>query len=85
MIYFGMLHSCIYSVKFAISFYLVGASTTQPDYLKFLFEMNESFCTLPSFGVIPSFGGLMGLASGSVPGLDGIDVTRVSINSVSRS
>ena len=82
-----MLHSCVCSVKLTISltFYVVGASTTQPDYLKFLFEMNEAFCTLPSFGVIPSFGGMMGLFSGSVPGLDGVDVTRVSIYSVSRS
>lgn len=32
----------------------VGVSTRQPDYLKFLFEMNEDFCVLPTFIVIPA-------------------------------
>nr|XP_054756416.1 peroxisomal multifunctional enzyme type 2-like [Lytechinus pictus] len=53
----------------------VGVSTTQPDYLKFLFELNEDFCVLPTFGVIPAFAGLSNLTS--VPGLQTIDVTRI--------
>lgn len=36
---------------FAIS---VGVSTRQPDFLKFLFEMNEEFCVLPTYIVIPA-------------------------------
>ena len=40
--------------------------------------MNDEFCTLPTYGVIPAQDGLMGLFAGGVPGLDGIDVTRVS-------
>lgn len=32
----------------------VGVSTKQPDYLKFLFEMNEEFCVLPTYIVIPA-------------------------------
>ncbi|XP_072050922.1 peroxisomal multifunctional enzyme type 2-like isoform X3 [Amphiura filiformis] len=55
----------------------VGAATSQPDYLKFLFEMNEDFCSLPSFGVIPAQSGLMGMFTENVPGLQGIDVTRI--------
>uniref|UniRef100_H2YTE3 Peroxisomal multifunctional enzyme type 2 n=1 Tax=Ciona savignyi TaxID=51511 RepID=H2YTE3_CIOSA len=33
----------------------VGASTKQKEHLKFLFEMNDNFCVIPSFGVIPAF------------------------------
>jgi hypothetical protein len=35
-----------------------GVSTRQEDHLKFLFEMNEDFCTLPSFIALcfPAFG-----------------------------
>lgn len=53
----------------------VGVSTQQPDHLKFLFELNEDFCVLPSFGVIPAFPALGGLTS--VPGLETIDVTKI--------
>nr|XP_002124783.1 peroxisomal multifunctional enzyme type 2 [Ciona intestinalis] len=37
----------------------VGASTKQKDHLKFLFEMNEDFSVLPSFGVIPAFSSML--------------------------
>ncbi|ELT96452.1 hypothetical protein CAPTEDRAFT_152017 [Capitella teleta] len=46
----------------------VGVSTQQEDSLKFLFEMHQDFCVLPSFMVIPSMLGLGGISS--VPGLD---------------
>ncbi|XP_055025065.2 peroxisomal multifunctional enzyme type 2 [Misgurnus anguillicaudatus] len=52
----------------------VGMSTKEPDHLKFLFEGHENFSCLPTFGVIPAQGSMMGL--GSVPGLD-IDFTRL--------
>ncbi len=61
---------------FCVCIFVVGFSTSQPDYLKFLFEMNEDFCTFPTFGVIPAFG--MNMLA--VPGLESIDVTRVSVN-----
>ncbi len=58
----------------------VGASTVQPDHLKFLFELSEDFCTLPSYGVILGQKGMVQLLMGGVPGLEGIDVTKVSSN-----
>ncbi|XP_030832764.1 peroxisomal multifunctional enzyme type 2-like [Strongylocentrotus purpuratus] len=65
-----------YTSREAILYALgVGVSTTQPDHLKFLFELNEDFCVLPTFGVIPSFAALQNLTS--VPGLESIDVTRI--------
>lgn len=56
---------------------VVGVSTQQPDFLKFLFELNEEFSVLPTFGVIPAFSALQSLLSGSVPGLSGINPARV--------
>ncbi|XP_071487807.1 peroxisomal multifunctional enzyme type 2-like [Diadema antillarum] len=53
----------------------VGVSTRQPDHLKFLFELNEEFCVLPTYGVIPAFPAMGGLTS--VPGLESIDVTKI--------
>lgn len=55
----------------------VGVSTQQPDFLKFLFELNEKFSVLPTFGVIPAFSSLLSLLSGSVPGLSGINPARI--------
>ncbi|XP_032873376.1 peroxisomal multifunctional enzyme type 2 [Amblyraja radiata] len=53
----------------------VGMTTKDPDHLKFLFERNEEFSCLPSFGVIPAQAAMFdGLAS--VPGLN-IDFTKV--------
>ena len=40
-------------IEFYMNFYLVGISTRQSDYLKFLFEMNEEFTVLPTYAVIP--------------------------------
>ncbi|XP_064653288.1 peroxisomal multifunctional enzyme type 2-like [Lineus longissimus] len=54
----------------------VGVSTTQPDHLKFLFELAEDFCVLPTYGVIPCFASSTSLFNGSVPGLE-IDVAKV--------
>ncbi|NWY15600.1 DHB4 enzyme, partial [Aphelocoma coerulescens] len=55
----------------------VGMSTKDPDHLKFLFEGNEEFCCLPSFGVIPAqtsmFDGVP-----SLPGLN-IDLAKVCL------
>ena len=55
---------------------LVGVTTQNNDHLKFLFEMNEDFCVLPSFGVIPLFRSNISMVS-NTPGLD-IDPTKVS-------
>ncbi|KAK3765706.1 hypothetical protein RRG08_026181 [Elysia crispata] len=45
-----------YTEKDAILYALgVGVSTSQPDYLKFLFEMSEDFSVIPTFAVIPAF------------------------------
>ena len=52
----------------------VGASTS--DSLDYLYEGAENFGALTSFGVIPAMGGLTGLISGMVPGLD-IDLSKV--------
>ncbi|XP_051876370.1 peroxisomal multifunctional enzyme type 2 isoform X2 [Pristis pectinata] len=52
----------------------VGMTTKDPDHLKFLFERNEEFSCLPTFGVIPAQSGMFDLAS--VPGLI-IDFTKV--------
>lgn len=54
----------------------VGASTTDGNGLDLLYEGAESFSALTSFGVIPAMGGLTGLVSGQVPGLN-IDLSRV--------
>ncbi|NXP85428.1 DHB4 enzyme, partial [Passerina amoena] len=53
----------------------VGMSTKDPDHLKFLFEGNEEFCCLPSFGVIPAQTSMFD----GVPSLSGlnIDLARV--------
>ena len=42
------------------------------------YEGSENFAALTSFGVVPAFGGLTGLVSGKVPGLD-IDLSKVSM------
>ncbi|XP_038078298.1 peroxisomal multifunctional enzyme type 2-like [Patiria miniata] len=55
----------------------VGASTVQPDHLKFLFELSEDFSTLPSYGVILGQKGMANLFMGSVPGLQDIDITKI--------
>ncbi|XP_006010793.1 peroxisomal multifunctional enzyme type 2 isoform X2 [Latimeria chalumnae] len=54
----------------------VGMSTSDPDHLKFLFEGNEEFCCLPTFGVIPPQAAIMDGALASVPGLN-MDLTRL--------
>ena len=41
-----------------------------------MYEGSEKFAALTSFGVVPAFGGLTGLVSGKVPGLD-IDLSKV--------
>ena len=55
----------------------VGASTKTTHGLNLLYEGSENFSTLTSFGVIPAFGGLTGLVSGKVPGLN-IDLSKLS-------
>ncbi|KYO20545.1 peroxisomal multifunctional enzyme type 2 [Alligator mississippiensis] len=54
----------------------VGMSTKDPDHLKFLFEGNEEFCCLPSFGVIPAQASMLDGGLTSVPGLN-IDFTKL--------
>jgi len=54
----------------------VGTSTTHEDHLKFLFEMNDEFCALPTMGVIIQFAAMGGLMGDSVKGL-AIDPTKI--------
>ncbi|GFN82478.1 hypothetical protein PoB_000898400 [Plakobranchus ocellatus] len=57
-----------YTEKDAILYALgVGVSTSQPDFLKFLFELSDDFSVVPSFGVIPAFAAIHYHAS-KVPG-----------------
>lgn len=53
----------------------VGASTKQPDHLKFLFELNEDFSVIPTFGVVPAFSSL-----GAITSLDGWNVNPTKVN-----
>jgi len=53
----------------------VGCSVAQPDYLKFLFELSEDFCVIPSFGVIPAFGSFNAIIGG-LPGFE-VDPTKI--------
>jgi len=56
--------------------YALGVGASTKDSLDYLYEGAESFGALTSFGVIPAMGGLTGLISGMVPGLD-IDLSKV--------
>ena len=55
----------------------VGASTKDPQGLRFLFEDHDRFAVLPTFGVIPAMSGTDALVTGGVPGLN-IDLTQVA-------
>jgi 3-hydroxyacyl-CoA dehydrogenase/3a,7a,12a-trihydroxy-5b-cholest-24-enoyl-CoA hydratase len=60
-----------YSFKEVILYALgIGASTAKSDNLKFLYENDEDFSALPTFGVIPALSGLESLITGQIPGLD---------------
>lgn len=37
-----------------MNFIVVGVSTNESDHLRFLFECDENFSALPTYGVIPS-------------------------------
>ena len=54
----------------------VGASTRDPQGLRFLYEDHDMFAVLPTFGVIPAMSGTDALVTGGVPGLN-IDLTQV--------
>ena len=55
----------------------VGASTRDRDGgLRLIYEGDENFAPLPTFAVVPSFGGLAGVLSGKVPGLN-IDLAKI--------
>ena len=55
--------------------YALGVGATTKD-LDLVYEGAENFGAITSFGVIPAMGGLSGLISGMVPGLD-IDLSKV--------
>ncbi|XP_072013501.1 peroxisomal multifunctional enzyme type 2-like isoform X2 [Amphiura filiformis] len=56
----------------------VGVSTTQSDYLKFLFEKDDNFCVLPSYGFIPAQKEVLLLTlEGRLPGLANLDPAKV--------
>ena len=66
-----------YNFKDVILYALaVGASTEDDKSLRYLFEGHDQFAVLPTFGVIPAFGGLEALVTGQVPGLQ-LDLARV--------
>ena len=48
----------------------VGVSTSDSNGLRYLYENDENFSALPTFGVIPAMSGLEDLVSGNIPGLD---------------
>ena len=52
----------------------IGVSTSQTNHLKFLFELHEDFCTIPTYVVVMAQKAQQGL--GSIPGLN-IDPTKV--------
>ncbi|CAG2255325.1 HSD17B4 [Mytilus edulis] len=53
-----------------------GVSTQQEDYLKFLFELSDDFCVIPSFAVVPAFSAMGDGLIGGVPGLN-VDPTKI--------
>jgi 3-hydroxyacyl-CoA dehydrogenase/3a,7a,12a-trihydroxy-5b-cholest-24-enoyl-CoA hydratase len=66
-----------YNFKDAILYALgLGVSTQDQNGLRYLYEGHEQFAVLPTFGVIPAFGGLEALVTGRVPGLE-LDLSRV--------
>jgi len=48
----------------------VGVSNKDKHGLRYLYENDEMFSALPTFGVIPAMSGLEDLVSGNIPGLD---------------
>ena len=67
-----------YEAKDVILYNLgVGASLSQANGVDLLYEGSENFGALTSFGVIPAMGGLSGLITGKVPGLQ-IDLAKVN-------
>lgn len=48
----------------------VGVSTKDKHGLRYLYENDEMFSALPTFGVIPAMSGLEDLVSGNIPGLN---------------
>ena len=68
-----------YEAKDVILYNLgVGASLSQANGVDLLYEGSENFGALTSFGVIPAMGGLSGLITGKVPGLQ-IDLAKVKL------
>ena len=68
-----------YEAKDVILYNLgVGASLSQANGVDLLYEGSENFGALTSFGVIPAMGGLSGLITGKVPGLQ-IDLAKVNL------
>jgi 3-hydroxyacyl-CoA dehydrogenase/3a,7a,12a-trihydroxy-5b-cholest-24-enoyl-CoA hydratase len=66
-----------YNFKDVILYALaVGASTEDDKNLRLIYEGHDKFAALPTFGVIPAFGGLEALVTGQVPGLQ-LDLARV--------
>ena len=58
-------------------------STSQPDHLKFLYELSEEFCVLPTFIVWKAMSATSGVYTDDKYGIN-IDPTQVNTRSVSR-
>jgi hypothetical protein len=55
-------------------FVAVGYSTSEPDYLNFLFERSDEFKVLPTFAVIPAQQAMFGRSNA---GLSGLNIAKV--------
>lgn len=70
-------HSMEYNAKDAILYALgIGATTKNPNELRFIYENDSDFSVLPSFAVVPTFGANAFMVSGEVPGLH-VDLSKV--------
>ena len=67
-------------IEATLSLFSVGVSSTQSDYLKFLYEKSDDFSVVPSYAVIPPQKVILELLHGEIPGLENIDPTKVIHN-----
>lgn len=65
-------------MQLSLHFYLVGASTTDKDGLRYLYEGSENFSPIPTFGVILAQEALSqsNMITGGMPGFQ-VDLSKV--------
>ena len=64
-------------IPFQFFTFSVGASTSQPDHLNFLYENAEDFCVIPTYALMAGMMSARGLMTGEIPGIK-MDPTQVS-------